>query len=62
MKNKKISKTECLFAINGNVCTRSNVIDKEGCSTKTLLKGFTKCVYLYPEEKAKEINKNISFT
>lgn len=49
--------TECLFAVDGKVCTRNKVCDKEACSTRTLLKGYTNCVYLYSEEKAKEYLK-----
>lgn len=49
--------TECLFAVNGKVCTRNKVCDKEACSTRTLLKGYTNCVYLYPKEKAQEYLK-----
>ncbi|MEG2787373.1 MAG: hypothetical protein RR942_06075 [Romboutsia sp.] len=46
--------TECLFAVNGKVCTRNNICDKEACATKTLLKGYTKCVYLYSKDKVKK--------
>lgn len=49
--------TECLFAVNGKVCTRNKVCDKEACSTRTLLKGYTNCVYLYCKEKAQEYLK-----
>ena len=49
--------TECLFAVDGKVCTRNNVCNKEACSTSTLLKGYTKCVYLYSKEKAQEYFK-----
>ncbi|CEQ00422.1 MAG: hypothetical protein ACLT0R_16380 [Paraclostridium sordellii] len=49
--------TNCLFAINGKVCTHKNICDKEACSTRTLLKGYSNCVFLYPKEKAKEYFK-----
>lgn len=49
--------TKCLFAVNGKVCTRKNICDKEACSTDTLMKGYTNCVYLYSQEKAKNYFK-----
>lgn len=49
--------TNCLFATDGKVCTHKNICDKEACSTRTLLKGYLNCVFLYPKEKAKEYFK-----
>ncbi|CEJ75453.1 Uncharacterised protein [[Clostridium] sordellii] len=53
----KYKNTNCLFAVDGKVCTHKNICDKEACSTRTLLKGYSKCVFLYPKEKAKEFLK-----
>lgn len=49
--------TECLFAVDEKVCTRDNVCDKEACSTRTLLKGYANCVYLYSKEDAQKYFK-----
>ena len=50
-------KTKCLFEDENNICTRSTVKDKEACSTKSLLKGYAKCIYLYPKEEGMKFIK-----
>ena len=52
-----MKKTQCLFAVNEQVCTRANVIDKMACSEMTLEKGYDKWVYLYSREEALEFVK-----
>lgn len=52
-----MKKTNCLFEIDGKVCTHKNICDKESCSTRTLLKGYFNCVFLLDAEKAKEYFK-----
>ncbi|WP_261291328.1 hypothetical protein [Paraclostridium sordellii] len=39
------------------MCTNKNIYNKESCSTRTLLKGYSNCVFLYSKEKAKEYFK-----
>lgn len=53
----KYKNTNCLFATDGKVCTHKNICDKEACSTRTILKGYSNCVFLYSKEKAEEYFK-----
>lgn len=50
-----MKENKCLFEDENNICTRSTVKDKEACSTNSLLKGYAKCIFLYPKEEGKKI-------
>lgn len=56
----KDKNTNCLFAIDGKVCTHKNICDKESCSTRTLLKGYSNCVFLYSKKKLRNILRKIN--